>query len=105
MQIAAYLDEISRIYKSGDATEHSYRAPLQRLFESIDPDARVINEPRRSEGGMPDFLFHRDGVPFGWAEAKDLPKDVIKLKGYSVEQRRRYEAAYSNLIYTNGMDF
>ena len=105
MQIAAYLDEISRIYKSGDATEHSYRAPLQRLFESIDPDARVINEPRRSEGGMPDFLFHRDGVPFGWAEAKDLPKDVIKLKGYSVEQRKRYEAAYPNLIYTNGVDF
>ena len=54
---------------------------------------------------MPDFLFHRDGVPFGWAEAKDLPKDVIRLKGYSVEQRKRYENAYPNLIYTNGVDF
>lgn len=105
MDIAGYLEEIATIYKSGDATEHSYRAPLQRLFESIDPAARVINEPKRSEGGMPDFLFHRDGVPFGWAEAKDLPKDVIKLKGYSVEQRRRYENAYPNLLYTNGVDF
>jgi hypothetical protein len=54
---------------------------------------------------MPDFLFERDGVPIGWAEAKDVDKDVIKLKGYSVEQRRRYEKAYSNLIYTNGVDF
>ncbi|ANU07669.1 type ISP restriction/modification enzyme [Paraurantiacibacter namhicola] len=105
MDIAGYLEEISRIHASGDATEHSYRAPLQRLFESIDETASVINEPKRSEGGMPDFLFHRDGVAFGWAEAKDLPKDVVKLKGYSVEQRKRYEAAYHNLIYTNGVDF
>ncbi len=105
MDIAGYLVEITRIYESGAATEHSYRAPLQRLFESIDDSAKVINEPKRSEGGMPDFLFHRDGVAFGWAEAKDLPKDVIKLKGYSVEQRKRYENAYPNLIYTNGVDF
>ncbi|MBX7133143.1 MAG: N-6 DNA methylase, partial [Fimbriimonadaceae bacterium] len=53
----------------------------------------------------PYFMFQRDGVPIGWAEAKDIDKDVIKLKGYSVEQRKRYEAAYPNLIYTNGVDF
>lgn len=105
MDIADYLSEITEIYKSGDATEHSYRAPLQRLFESIDDGARIINEPKRSEGGMPDFLFQRNGVAFGWAEAKDIDKDVIKLKGYSVEQRKRYENAYPNLLYTNGVDF
>ncbi|UYH54665.1 N-6 DNA methylase [Qipengyuania sp. SS22] len=105
MDIADYLSEITEIYKSGDATEHSYRAPLQRLFESVDDSARVINEPKRSEGGMPDFLFQRNGVAFGWAEAKDIDKDVIKLKGYSVEQRKRYENAYPNLLYTNGVDF
>jgi len=54
---------------------------------------------------MPDFLFQRNGVAFGWAEAKDIDKDVIKLKGYSVEQRKRYENAYPNLLYTNGVDF
>lgn len=43
-------------------------------------------------------------MPFGWAEAKDV-KDVIKLKGYSIEQRKRYEKAYPNLIYTNGVEF
>ena len=53
---------------------------------------------------MPDFLFQRDGVPFGWAEAKDIDKDVIALKGYSKEQRQRYENAYPNLIYTNGVE-
>lgn len=105
MDVAGYLEKISAVYASGAATEHSYRPALADLFRSIDATAEVINEPKRSEGGMPDFLFQRDGVAFGWAEAKDLPKDVVKLKGYSVEQRKRYENAYPNLIYTNGVDF
>lgn len=105
MNVATYLDQVRAKYESGQATEHSYRPALQALFESIDPELNVINEPKKSEAGMPDFLFERDRVPFGWAEAKDIDKDVIRLKGYSVEQRKRYEAAYPNLIYTNGVDF
>jgi type I restriction-modification system DNA methylase subunit len=105
MDIGKYLDEVRRQYDSGHATEHSYRPALKTLFDSIDPALTVINEPKKSEGGMPDFLFNRGEVPFGWAEAKDIDKDVIRLKGYSIEQRKRYEAAYPNLIYTNGVDF
>ena len=105
MDIAGYLDQVRLKFETGHATEHSYRAALETLFQSIDPNIEVINEPKRSEGGMPDFLFQRNGVAFGWAEAKDIDKDVIKLKGYSVEQRKRYENAYPNLLYTNGVDF
>ncbi|HYI46875.1 MAG TPA: type ISP restriction/modification enzyme [Allosphingosinicella sp.] len=105
LNIADYLDEVSFKYLTGHATEHSYRPALEALFRSIDPALTVINEPKKSEAGMPDFLFQRNGVPFGWAEAKDIDKDVIRLKGYSIEQRKRYEKAYPNLIYTNGVDF
>jgi hypothetical protein len=105
VDIASYLDQVRRAYESGHATEHSYRPALHALFKSIDPALTVINEPKKSEGGMPDFLFQRGDVPFGWAEAKDIDKDVIKLKGYSIDQRKRYEKAYPNLIYTNGVDF
>ncbi|TVV76026.1 hypothetical protein [Sphingomonas solaris] len=93
MQISDYLDHVRRTYASGQATEHSYRPALQALFEGLDPALRIVNEPKKSEAGMPDFLFERDGVPIGWAEAKDIDKDVIKLKGYSVEQRQRYVKA------------
>ena len=82
MNIGEYLDQVRAQYASGHATEHSYRPALHALFESIDPALTVINEPKKSEGGMPDFLFNRGDVPFGWAEAKDIDKDVIKLKGY-----------------------
>lgn len=105
MNIAEYLEQVRAQYESGHATEHSYRPALHALFKNIDPALTVINEPKKSEGGMPDFLFNRGEVPFGWAEAKDIDKDVIKLKGYSIEQRKRYEKAYPNLIYTNGVDF
>lgn len=105
MNIAGYLEEVRAKFASGQATEHSYRPALQALFQSIDPALTVINEPKKSEAGMPDFLFGRGGVPIGWAEAKDIDKDVIRLKGYSIEQRKRYEKAYPNLIYTNGVDF
>lgn len=105
MDIAGYLDQIIQKYSSGQATEHSYRGALEKLFQSIDPAIEVINEPKKSDGGMPDFLFQRNGIALGWIEAKDIDKDVIKLKGYSIDQRKRYEAAYPNLIYTNGVDF
>ena len=105
MDISGYLEDIRAKYASGQATEHSYRPALQKLFATIDPALTVINEPKKSEAGMPDFLFQRGHIPFGWAEAKDIDKDVIKLKGYSIEQRKRYEKAYPNLIYTNGVDF
>ncbi len=105
MDIDGYLAEVRRLWSTGQATEHSYCPALQTLFRSVDPALDVINEPKKSEGGMPDFLFQRNAISIGWAEAKDIDKDVIRLKGYSVEQRRRYEAAYPNLLYTNGVDF
>lgn len=105
MNIAAYLDEVIRLFKTGQTTEHSFRPALEGLFRSVDPKISVINEPKKSDAGMPDFMFMRGDVPIGWCEAKDIDKDVIRLKGYSVEQRKRYEAAYPNLIYTNGVDF
>lgn len=105
MQIAEYLEQVRKQYASGHATEHSYRPALYELFKSIDAKITVVNEPKKSEAGMPDFLFEVGGVPIGWAEAKDIDKDVTKLTGYSIEQRTRYEKAYANLIYTNGVDF
>jgi hypothetical protein len=105
MQIAEYLDEVRSKHASGQATEHSYRPVLEKLFRSIDPNLEVINEPRRVKVGAPDFVFNRGLVSIGWGEAKDLGKDIRRLKDYSREQKERYRKAFPNLIYTNGIDF
>lgn len=87
MDIDGYLAEVRALWMSGSATEHSYRPALRDLFAAVDPALDVINEPKRSEGGMPDVLFQRDSI--GWAEAQDIDKDIIRLKGYSVGQSKR----------------
>lgn len=109
MDIAGYLNEIRSLAASGQATEHSYRPALERLFKSIDDNLTVINEPRRlTDVGAPDFVFNdKNGVSIGWCEAKDLTKEITKFKvgDYSKEQKARYAKGLPNLIYTNGTDF
>lgn len=107
MKIAAYLDEVRSKFASGQATELSYRSALEKLFNSIDPpNLEVINEPRRVQVGAPDFVFNRGQVSIGWAEAKDVGKDLrFKTGDYSKEQKERYVKGLPNLIYTNAVDF
>jgi hypothetical protein len=58
VDITSYLNEIRALAASGQATEHSYRPALERLFTSIDPHLDVINEPKRlTEVGAPDFVY------------------------------------------------
>jgi predicted helicase len=107
MDIQGYLNNIRHLAQSGRATEHSYRPALAGLFKSIDENLTVINEPKQSAVGAPDFVFERNGVSIGWCEAKDLRKDISRFGAgdYSREQKERYKKGLPNLIYTNGTDF
>lgn len=107
MDILGYFNELVSIHARGNATEHSYRPALQKLFDGIDPGIKSQNEPKRlTDVGAPDFSFHRGDVVVGHCEAKDL---VIDLKAYMAkdgkEQFNRYRKALPNLIYTNGLTF
>ena len=110
--IEEYMRRVQAVYDMGDTTEHSYRAALGYLFDSIDPDVNSINEPKAMQKvGRPDFVFKRTVgqslITLGHCEAKDINKDVTKkgLKDYSKEQFARYIKGLPNLIYTNGLDF
>ncbi len=108
MNIDAYLNDIRKLYNSGQTTEHSFRPALAALFQSISDDIQVINEPKQLvDVGAPDFVFARNDVSIGWCEAKDLGKDISKFKAsdYSKAQKERYTKGLPNLIYTNGTDF
>jgi len=105
--VAQFFEDIRAVYKTGEASEHSYRPALKTLFDALSPDdVEVVNEPkRRTDVGAPDFAFFRDGVARGHCEAKDIGLGITTLKGYSVEQKQRYTKAFSNLLYTNGLEF
>lgn len=105
MNIQVFLKDIEGIYKTGAATEHSYRADLQKLLSSIATDVTALNEPKRVKCGAPDFIVSQGDIVIGHVEAKDIPVGIRALKGSNKDQQKRYLAALPNLIYTNCLDW
>lgn len=42
VEISNYIENINRLYKAGNATEHSYRGDLQKLLEQIIDDSNTM---------------------------------------------------------------
>lgn len=72
MQINHYIDNINCRFRSGNATEHTFRGDLQQLIESLLPDVRATNEPKRQSCGAPDYILTKKDIPVGYIEAKDI---------------------------------
>lgn len=101
-----YIQNINRLFQTGNAREHSYRGDLQQLLNEIinDKDIVVTNEPARIVNvGAPDYSITKKDIPLGYIEAKDINKP-LGSKDYQ-EQFDRYRNALDNLIITDYLDF
>lgn len=96
-----FIQKVIETHNSGHAREHSYRPALKELFESA-TGLNVINEPKRSEHGAPDFVFLKGKIVIAYAEAKDINISLDDME--KSEQMERYYG-YSNIILTNGLEF
>ena len=107
MTLDQYIDNINKRYKLGNATEHTFRGDLQQLIESITPEIRATNEPKRQSCGAPDYILTKKDIPVGFIEAKDIgDKDLDGLKKTgNKEQFDRYKASLNNLIFTDYINF
>jgi len=107
MKLDQYIDTINKRYKLGNATEHTFRGDLQQLLESLVPDIRATNEPKRQSCGAPDYILTKKEIPVGFIEAKDIgDKDLEGTKKTgNKEQFDRYKASLNNLIFTDYLDF
>ena len=103
MTLEQYIDSIGKRYKLGNATEHSFRGDLQQLIESLVPEIKATNEPKRQQCGAPDYIITRKGIPLGYIEAKDIGAD-LGSKNYK-EQFDRYKQSLQNLIITDYLNF
>ena len=70
--LAAYFAEINGQYRTGNATEHSYRPALKTLLEALLPGVTVINEPKQIDCGAPDYILMKNDLPVSFVEAKDI---------------------------------
>ena len=109
MKLDQYIENINSKYKLGNATEHTFRGTLEQLIETIVPDIRATNEPKRQSCGAPDYILTKvkKDIPIGFIEAKDIgDKDLSgSKKTGNKEQFDRYKASLGNLIFTDYLDF
>ena len=103
MNTSQYISRLNTLYKTGAATEHSYRGDLQQLLMDLLPEILVTNEPSRVSCGAPDYVLTRREVPVGYIEAKDVGVNLHSLQ--LKEQFDRYKAGLSNLIITDYLHF
>lgn len=53
MAIKAFLTEIESNLKTDQATEHTHRPALKKLFDTLLAPAKAINEPKKTAFGAP----------------------------------------------------
>ncbi len=86
MAFDAYIKAISKNLSPGNATEHTHRAALGALLESLEPGLTATNEPKRmTDVGTPDYILMRKGSPLGYVEAKDRYEPGSQRGSISVE--------------------
>ncbi|MDR3704968.1 MAG: DNA methyltransferase [Paludibacteraceae bacterium] len=105
MTVDQYISSINSRYKQGNATEHTFRGDLQQLIESIVPDIRATNEPKRQKCGAPDYILTKGDIEIGYIEAKDIGDADLEGKKKNKEQFNRYKSALSNLVFTDYLQF
>src|SRR5690554_22256 len=107
MTLQQYIDNINQRYLLGNATEHTFRGDLQQLLETLLPEIRATNEPKRRDCGAPDYILTKKNIPVGFIEAKDIgDKDLDGTKkSGNKEQFDRYKASLNNLIFTDYLNF
>jgi hypothetical protein len=108
MAFEEYLHEIRDILAHGDATEHTYRPALKKLFESVGQGIIATNEPTRILCGAPDFNISKGKVPLGHVETKNVGENLAAMekgKPPHGEQFGRYRDGLPNWILTDYLEF
>lgn len=104
-RIGAYIRKVEDEWKSGRATEHTYRPMLKELVEALMTRITVVNEPKHIECGAPDYLLRRGADILGFIEAKDIGDGDLDGRTVNKEQFNRYKDSLDNLCFTDYLDF
>jgi hypothetical protein len=113
-----YLEKIEEKFQAGNATELTYRAPLEELLKKFVPDITVTHEPKREVYGTPDYVISQKTghglLTIGYMEAKDVHVNLDDIerdagqaepKTHDGKQLKKYREALPNLVLTNYLEF
>ncbi len=107
MSIKEYISELNEQFRTGIATEHSYRPALHRMLSELLPDMVVTNEPTRFDFGTPDYIISRksDKAPIAFVEAKDIEDSDLDGRKHNKSQFTRYKETLGRIMFTDYLDF
>ena len=107
--VAQYIDEVSKQFFTGKATEHSYRPALAKLLSDLLPNHTVTNEPTRINCGAPDYIIAKGSgatsIPVAFVEAKDVGDSDLDGNRQHKEQFNRYKNSLDHILFTDYLDF
>ena len=107
--VAQYIDDVSKQFATGKATEHSYRPALAKLLGDLLPDHTVTNEPSRIQCGAPDYIIAKGkgatSIPVAFVEAKDIGDSDLDGNRQHKEQFNRYKNSLDHILFTDYLDF
>lgn len=74
MQLKDYIKRISKLYSTGQSTEHTFRPALTDYIQDIVGNRyKVINERQRIDCGAPDLTINKgDNDPVFFIETKKI---------------------------------
>ena len=104
--IKVYTDSINKKYSSGEASELTYRTPLENFLNDIfDGKYDIMGEKKLMSCGKPDIAIVKDKVTIAVFETKDIGKGDLDGKGKNQEQFDRYKQAINHIAFTDYIDF
>ena len=107
--VAQYIDEVSKQFSTGKATEHSYRPALAKLLSDLLPKFTITNEPSRIQCGAPDYIIAKGkgatSIPVAFVEAKDIGDSDLDGNRQHKEQFNRYKNSLDHILFTDYLDF
>ncbi len=107
--VAQYIDEVSKQFSTGKATEHSYRPALAKLLGDLLPKFTITNEPSRIQCGAPDYIIAKGkgatSIPVAFVEAKDIGDSDLDGNRQHKEQFNRYKNSLDHILFTDYLDF
>ena len=102
-----YLTHVESYYKFDTTTEQTYRPPLQDLLKALTSGITVLNEPKRTTYGAPDYAVLRETgqgpLTIGYVETKKIGTSLDQIE--RGEQMGRYLHALDNLVLTDYLEF
>ena len=93
--INQYITEINKIYRAGNATEHSYRPALKTLFENLTKGLTITNEPKHIECGAPDYIITLSGIPVGYTLKQKIYWKIITVLSLTMDIQQQIDEVYN----------